>query len=324
MSFKEEFKKLDSIIKNAKSILLTIHPRPDADALGSAFALRSYLEQKFPNLNIKIYTTDQPGKQLAQLFKEYKVVNEFSYNDFDSFIFLDRGSIFYELGFDKKLLKKQFLNKIANIDHHNKGALIPDALNIVDSKSSATCEIIYDFFKSIEFKLDFKTAQYLLNGIFADTGGFRHSNTSPKTLEVASHLMRNGASITKVNRVLFANKSLDTLKLWGIALERAQLNKKTGMAVSFITKEDLEKCNATIHDLGGISEMLNTISGSKFSLVLSERPNNKVKASLRSDEHKKIDVSEIARKFKGGGHKLSSGFEIDGKLKKIDGAWVIE
>jgi bifunctional oligoribonuclease and PAP phosphatase NrnA len=324
MSFQEEFEKLSAILGDAKNVLIVTHPRPDADALGSAFAMRNYLEKTYPLINATIYTLDQPSNQLAKLFADYKVKNEFNYNDFDSFIFLDRGSIFYELGFDKELLNPKYLNKLVNIDHHNKGTLIPDALNIVDSSASATCEIIYDFLKHVSYKLDFCIAQFLLNGIFADTGGFRHSNTSPKTLEIASLLMRNGASITKVNRVLFANKSLDTLKLWGIALERAQLNKKTGMAVSFITEEDLKKCNATIHDLGGISEMLNTISGSKFSLVLSERPNNKVKASLRSDEHKKIDVSEIARQFKGGGHKLSSGFEIDGKLKLIDGDWVIE
>lgn len=323
-SYKEKFNQLSVILKNAKSVLLTIHPRPDADALGAAFAFRSFLEETFSKINVAIYTVDQPGKQLEKLFNDYKVINEFAYADYDTFIFLDRGSIFYELGFDKKLLTSEYLNKIVNIDHHNKGGIIPNALNIVDSKTSATCEIIYDFFKQISFKLDFRVAQFLLNGIFADTGGFRHSNTSPKTLEIASSLMRDGASITKINRVLFTNKSLDTLKLWGIALERAQLNKKTGMAVSFITKEDLEKCHATIHDLGGISEMLNTISGSKFSLVLSERPNNKVKASLRSDEHKKIDVSEIARMFKGGGHKLSSGFEINGKLKLVDGAWTIQ
>ncbi len=324
MSFQEEFKKLSIILRDAKSILIVIHPRPDADALGSAFAMRSYLEETFPAIKVVIYTIDQPGNQLGKLFNDYSVENEFKYENFDSFIFLDRGSVFYELGFDKKLLNKKYQNKLVNIDHHNKGTLIPDALNIVDSSASATCEIVYDFLKSTSFKLNFQIAQFLLNGIFADTGGFRHSNTSPKTLEIASVLMRNGASITKVNRVLFANKSLDTLKLWGIALERAQLNKKTGMAASFITQADLKKCNATIHDLGGISEMLNTISGSKFSLVLSERPNNKVKASLRSDEHKKIDVSEIARQFKGGGHKLSSGFEIDGKLKFVEGEWIIE
>ena len=324
MSFQKEFGQLSTILESAKSILITIHPRPDADALGSAFALRGYLEKAFPETKVTIYTLDQPGKQLAKLFDSYKILNSFKYEDFDSFIFLDRGSVFYELGFDKKLLTAKYSGRLVKIDHHNQGGLIPKALNIVDSKTSATCEIIYDFFKQVSFNLDFRVAQFLLNGIFADTGGFRHSNTSPKTLEIASTLMRNGASITKVNRVLFTNKSLDTLKLWGIALERAKLNEKTGMAVSFITKDDLKKCNATIHDLGGISEMLNTISGSKFSLVLSERPNNKVKASLRSDEHKKIDVSEIARQFKGGGHKLSSGFEIEGKLKLIDGDWVIK
>jgi len=96
------------------------------------------------------------------------------------------------------------------------------------------------------------------------------------------------------------------------------------MAVSFITKEDLDRAGASTEDISGISEILNTISDSKFSLVLSEHEQNKVKASLRSDEHKKVDVSRIARKFKGGGHKLSSGFEIKGRLRQVGDSWIIE
>ncbi len=96
------------------------------------------------------------------------------------------------------------------------------------------------------------------------------------------------------------------------------------MAVSFITKEDLKRCGATPHDLDGISEILNTISDSRFALVLSERAQDKIKASLRSEEYKQVDVSAIARQFMGGGHKLASGFEIKGRLRQVGDSWIIE
>ena len=96
------------------------------------------------------------------------------------------------------------------------------------------------------------------------------------------------------------------------------------MVISFLTREDLKKCNASKSDASGIAEVLNTISGSKFSLVLYESRPNIIKASLRSDEHKGVDVSEIAKRFKGGGHKLASGFEIKGTLKEVKGEWTIE
>jgi phosphoesterase RecJ-like protein len=96
------------------------------------------------------------------------------------------------------------------------------------------------------------------------------------------------------------------------------------MATSFITNKDLEKCGATSDDVSGVSEILNSISEAKFSLVLSERDDNKVKGSLRSEEYKGVDVSKIARQFKGNGHKLASGFEIEGRIQKNKDGWTVE
>jgi len=320
----EKFGALDQMLHNISNPLLVIHPRPDADALGTVFAFGEYLKNRIKNANLKLFCVDKPGAPYETLFPVHKLSNKKGpLHKHDALFFLDRGDIFYKLDFHKKIEKLKKKPKIVNIDHHPH-TFIPKALNILDTKASATAEIIYRFFDHVQYDFDSKTAQYLLNGIYADTGGFRHNNTSPESLEISGTLVRKGASIIKVNRALYANKSLNTLKLWGVALERAQVNHQTGMAVSFITKEDLARAGATTEDISGISEILNTISDSKFSLVLSEREQNKVKASLRSDEHKKVDVSKIARQFKGGGHKLSSGFEIKGRLRQVGNSWIIE
>ncbi len=318
----EQFIELMNALKGIKTPLLVTHPKADADALGSVFSFAEILKNEF-HLKSKIFTPDKPGEIFEGLFPIYKIENDFKIEEHDSIIFLDRGSLYYDFKFNEKINKSGEKIKVINIDHHPQST-ITNALNLTDISASATCEIIYRFMNYFNMNINPKLAQYLLNGIYADTGGFRHNNTSPLTLEISSDLLRKGASITKINRGLFSNKSLNTLKLWAIALERAQINPKTGMATSFITNEDLEKCGATIEDTAGVSEILNSISESKFSLVLSERDDNKIKASLRSEEYKGVDVSKIARQFKGGGHKLASGFEIEGKLRKNKDGWTIE
>ncbi|MEA2007450.1 MAG: bifunctional oligoribonuclease/PAP phosphatase NrnA [Patescibacteria group bacterium] len=321
--FEEKFESLSRVFDKIQNPLLIIHPKPDADALGCSFALANFLNKKKNIKKADIFSVDEPAKDVSALFPVSEIKNTFKIDRHDALIFLDRVDLFYKLEVAEAMKKLEKPPMILAIDHHP-NSFIPKSLTLLDTKAAATSEIIFRFFNHIGHDINHKVAQYLLNGIYADTGGFRHNNTTAQSLEISSQLMRKGASITKVHRALFANKSLNTLKLWGVALERAQVNQKTGMAVSFITKKDLKRCGATPHDLNGISEILNTISDSKFALVLYERAQDKIKASLRSEEYKQVDVSEIARQFMGGGHKLASGFEIKGHLRQIGDNWIIE
>lgn len=318
----KKFEELNNALRESKTPLFIVHPQPDADALGAAFCLANFIKNKFQT-TADIFSIDSPDKTQIALFPANEIKNKIQLKKYDLLAFIDRGDVFYKLGFDKKIESLPSKPKLANIDHHFH-TFIPNALNILDTNCSATAEIVFRFLDYIDFEIDQKNAQYLLNGIYSDTGGFRHNNTSAKSLEIAATLLRKGARLERINRALFANKSINTLKLWSIALERAKINPKTGMVVSFITKEDLKKHGASENEISGISEILNTITESNFSLVLSEREKNKIKASLRSEEYKGIDVSEIAREFKGGGHKLASGFEIKGRLIQVGDSWIIE
>ena len=101
----------------------------------------------------------------------------------------------------------------------------PDIV-VSDEKYSSVCEILFDFFDFHRIEINRKISEYLLLGILGDTGIFQHANTTPKVMEMAANLMRRGRSLSKIIQLIFKNKSLETLKLWGRAMERAEINPK--------------------------------------------------------------------------------------------------
>jgi len=324
------FYELQDIIQQYNSFLLIVHPHPDADALGAAFSLRSYIHKqtgskKKKTKTTEIYSLDLPMANLASLFDFKKITTKLNLEGKEVVIFLDRGDVYHLLKFPQKIAaSNKPPRKIVNIDHHLNTRL-DNALNIRDTKASSTSEIIYRFFQTVGFSPTPTEAQYLLSGIWFDTGGFKHSNTSAEVLKIAGELMRQGASLNKIIRAASADKPLNVLRLWGLALKRAQINKQ-GIVYSYLTKKDLQEKGVKPEELNAsyLSELLNTIANTKFSIMLTENADNTIKASLRSEEHKKTDVAKIARRFLGGGHKLASGFEIKGKIKPTKDGFLIE
>ncbi|MDO8529152.1 MAG: DHHA1 domain-containing protein, partial [bacterium] len=208
------------------------------------------------------------------------------------------------------------------IDHHPDITLEGD-VNILESSVSSVCEIIYSFFKFFNIKITKEIATFLMVGILGDTGSFQHSNTGAEVMNIASELMKKGASLFKIVEAIFANKKLSTLKLWGRAFEKAIINPKNNMIITVLTEEDIKECEASTEDIAQVASILNTVPGTKFSLILSQREGDLVKGSLRSEEYKGVDVSEIAHQFGGGGHKLASGFEVKGKIRETEDGWEI-
>jgi phosphoesterase RecJ-like protein len=83
----------------------------------------------------------------------------------------------------------------------------------------------------------------------------------------------------------------------------------------------MQECGATLEDLSGVVNMLNTLPDTTFALLLAEYEPGVIKGSLRSEPHKNVDVSAIAKRLGGGGHKLAAGFEIRGHLIQRHGTW---
>lgn len=305
---RQKFSQIGNLIKKSNKVFIATHERPDPDAIGGLIALGMALGK----LKIKshLFCPDPVTKNLGFFPGVELVTNKLIKDNVDLVIGLDYG--------DWKRIKinKEWPVIIITLDHHPQSGQIGD-IKIVDPHFSSTCEIIYWLLKTMQLDLDKDIATCLLSGIFSDTGGFQHANTSQKVLKVAGKLLLKGARINKISDHITQSKNLASLKVCGLALSKIKKDRQTGMIVSMLSRDDIIKCQASPEDLSGISTILNTVREGKFSLLLAECEKNEIRGSLRSENYKGIDVSQIAKNLGGGGHKLAAGFKIDGKLEEI-------
>jgi phosphoesterase RecJ-like protein len=315
--FSQEFHTLNYVISGSENILLFAHAGPDGDTVGSVLALKEYIKNLGKAADV---ACPDPYPDFLNVISEeqFQLPDHLDLGKYNLIIACD--SVERGFGKIKKTLKENQVTAI--LDHHPDITLEAD-INIVDAGYSSVCEIIYDFFNYNKININRKMATFLMLGIISDTGMFQHSNTTAKVMEIASQLMKKGAPISKIVESTFSNKNIATLKLWGRAFEKAKINQENGMIISVLTQKDLAECEAGTEDVSQVASILNTVPGTKFSLILSEREGGLVKGSLRSEEYKGVDVSKIAATFGGGGHKLASGFEVHGKIIETETGWEI-
>ncbi|MDD2766850.1 MAG: bifunctional oligoribonuclease/PAP phosphatase NrnA [Candidatus Moranbacteria bacterium] len=317
-NFFSEFHTLKYIIEQSERILLFAHSRPDPDTVGANLALAEYIENCGKHVDIACFDAF-PDSLRPLLDGVFFHPDQLDLTNYDAVIASDS----VDRGFDK--IKHLFSEQqvIVLIDHHPDISLSGDVI-IIDPEYSSSSEILYLFLSTEEINITKTIAKMLLTGILFDTGGLQHSNVSPHVVEIVSELVKKGAPLEKITQTIFTKKTIGALKLWGRAFEKARFSRESGMLVTAITREDIKECQASVEDIYQVSSILSAVPDTKFALVLSERDDDTIRASIRSGEGAGVDVSAIAHQFGGGGHKLASGFEIQGKLLTTDTGWIIQ
>lgn len=336
MNYKK-IKKLHSLIHCSHSILLAAPVNPDADSLGSVLAFYWGIKKNYPDKKILFYALKMPF--YLNFLPGIKKIQKNQYNPKSLYGFSDNLNqslavkIDLIITFDAGDLKRipllantteqttGFL-KIVNIDHHKNG--FPNHhLNIIKKEYSAAAQIVFDIFTDLKWKIDKDIATCLLAGIIYDTASFQHSSATPKTLETAAELMRQGANLYKISQNIL-NYKMPTvyLKAYGKLLKKAK-KRKDGLIVSALSCREIKKIKIQEAEFGRIASLLSTVPKSKYSLILIEKKKGEIKGSLRTEKNRGIDVSEIAKTFGGGGHKLAAGFTINGRLIETKKGWKI-
>lgn len=316
------FDKLFSKIKNHQNFLLMIHEDPDGDTLSASVAF--YIALKSLNKNVSMLCKDEIPKPFLFLPEIQKIKKDILFGDFEVIIVIDCGDL-KRTGFPDRLKKfARIFKNLINIDHHPKNDLSKIAnLNFCNQNASSASEIVWEVLKEMKIEPTREISTAILCGIYTDTGGFKHSNTSTKTLEVSSELLRYGAQLKKITKNVSLNKSVASLRLWGVALTRLRKNQVLQIVTSVITREDLQNCGASYFDLAGVVNLMNAIPDSKAAILFFETPEGSIRASLRTEKDN-VDIAQIARLFGGGGHKKAAGFTIEGDLKLNGKYWEIE
>ncbi len=298
-------------LKTATKLALVSHPNPDGDTLGAAMAFAEYLQSM--GKEVKIFCAT-PASEKFGFLKNIHLVNcdPGVFAELDTIAVLDCGDLRYASIAD---IAKDHTATIINIDHHatneNYGHF-----NMVIVGAASTTEVVYNFFKINNIHITPTMATALLTGLITDTDNFSNSATSYTSLTASSELLRLGANWTIIHRSLVQNKSIAILKLWGLILSRLSKKESIDMAYTYLTIQDMIQYGINDDDVEGVSNFLNKMDGAKISLFIKETADGKIKGSFRttSDE---VDVSALAKKMGGGGHKKAAGFTTDGTIENV-------
>ncbi|MCL2350694.1 MAG: DHHA1 domain-containing protein, partial [Defluviitaleaceae bacterium] len=188
-----------------------------------------------------------------------------------------------------------------NIDHHVSNTRFAK-LNYVDALVSSTCELIFGIITMfVPITKDMAESIYL--GIITDTGSFRYPSTSPHTMEIVATLMRTGIDFANIQQMVMHNRSRVEIAIFTRAMQNLKYTDNGHIAYTSLSAAEMQAVGAEFSDLEGIAEQLLNISDIKASILLTERPGGRVKASFRS---RGADVNKVAGCLCGGGHKYAA------------------
>lgn len=297
------FEKIKEKIEEAKNILLIGHINPDGDTIGAGTALLLALRKYYPNKVIDFVLQDNiPNNitflEVTSLIKKVDDIDE----KYDLTIFVDTASL-NRAGECVKFSEGSY--KI-NIDHHISNPNYGD-INIVDSKSASTCEIIFKLLEELNYDIDKHIGECLYLGIVNDTGNFTHSNVTKDTLEIAKKLVEIGVDNNYIVTNFLKKKSYNRLKLLADALTNFKFNESKKFIYYFMPYKVLEKYGGDKSETEGIVEELMNYDKAEVALFLREEKDGIIKGSMRSKNE--IDVNKIASIFEGGGHSKAAGFK---------------
>ncbi|MBM6828136.1 bifunctional oligoribonuclease/PAP phosphatase NrnA [Anaerotignum lactatifermentans] len=291
-------------IARANTIQIAGHTNPDGDAIGACLAMGAALVAagKKVTVLLEAYAPKYTVIPNGHLVKAAE-------GPADLFLALDCG--------DEGRLGQaaEWFHQAAytiNIDHHGSNTRYGQ-MNYVEGDASSTCEIVYGFLEG-NYEIDRDMASGLYAGLIYDTGGFRHSSTSPETMRIAGELMKKGIPFTEIYNRFFDSRSFSELKIMGQALENAALFFDGKVVCATVTTEEIVRCHGTNKELDAIINYLNGVQGTAVACFLYEKTPTEVKASFRGKDG--YDVCALAQKFGGGGHVKAAGCTIAAPIEK--------
>jgi phosphoesterase RecJ-like protein len=228
----------------------------------------------------------------------------------DSIVVLDTGT-FSQLGEFGEFIRKALV-PIAVVDHHRTQDDL-GGLAFVDISSESTGRLTHEIITALGVPVSARAADFLFAAVATDTGWFRHPNASAATFALAEELVKCGANPTRLYEQLYEAAPLARFKLHGVALSRLTVVAGGQIAYTEIYLRDYAATGAVPGDTEELINYPRSIEGVEVALVFIEQPEGGTKVSFRA--RSRVDVSKLAEKYGGGGHRLASGARLPGTLE---------
>ena len=292
------------------------HENPDADTIGSCFALIETLRL----LGKKAYPAccDRIPASLAFMTggnREFHIEN--APEDFtpEYYISVDVAST-AQFGSYREYASRINLSLDHHATHENFSKYY-----LTDAHAAACAEIVYHIInRLLSGNIPERIVSLLYAALAADTGGFRYANTTPVTHKIAASLIEKGASPAEICRNLFECKTKTALAAEAFAM--ANVSYRCGGKISYvkITKSDKLTHGFEDEDTYDDINVIRRVDGVKVAILMREKDDGTYKISTRSAGE--VDVSKICAIFGGGGHAGAAGCSVtpetaDSALERI-------
>lgn len=316
---------LRETLASPKTVLITAHRSPDADAMGSALALYNVLLKLGHKVSVVVpdsfpgFLAWMKGAGEVKFFQEQRGQGTRIIGKAEVVFCLDYNNL-ERIGEMGPLIQKTNATTVL-IDHHIDPSDNFDFI-LSDTAASSTAELIFRFLRSMSWDhfIDVDVAECIYAGIMTDTGSFRFSSTSAQTHRITAELIEIGLEPNKVHSAIFDNYRFDRLKLIGHALsEKLEFDPELGVSIISLSLEEKTRYNHSKGDTEGLVNYGLSIKGARLAVFLSEE-SDFVKLSFRSKGD--VDVNVLARAhFNGGGHKNAAGgklvMDLEAALKQL-------
>jgi phosphoesterase RecJ-like protein len=302
-------------IRSHDRFLIVTHENPDGDALGSILAMKLALDQLGKDSVMYLYgdaplPAEYSFMPLAELRRRLP-------DDWRERVLLALDCANESrIGPDPELLEGAPL--VVDIDHHHDNSRF-GAVNLIVPNASSTGEVLRDVFAELGVEITPEIAEALYIALVTDTGRFQYSNTTAKALRLAAELVDAGADVHRIFRGVYETVQFAKLKLLARALERATIYDGGRVVVSYLLRSDFTDIGAAEAYSEGIIDFLRAVEGADMAALIREPPRSDGPArrvSLRASNDE-LDVSAIARKSGGGGHRQAAGFSSDASIEEI-------
>lgn len=288
-----------------KKIVVIGHARPDGDCIGSQVALARVLQQR--GIETICANPDAVPRRLsflAQGMRFLKTDDLLPIAGEYQAVFVDCA----DHGRAGERLRKAFPSPLMAVDHHlSNGGFTPN--NFIDPHASATCEILAGIFLDNGYTIDTQTAQALYAGILTDTGQFRFNSTTQATFEIASAMLRCGVKPAEVGYHIYERESLGKVRLLQRFLSSLTMECGGRVCIGFLPVGVFEETGTSAEDTEGLVDYARMIDGVDIGVLIENRADKSVKASLRAKEPD-YRVDQVAALFNGGGHACAAGLNL--------------
>lgn len=297
---------LDISIKNSKNILIVSHINPDGDTLGSMCGLYFLIKDNYKKKCDMVAVSKIPETYnflpAIELVKNIEDID--TSREYDLVINVDVASL--DRCSDAQILFCKAKDTV-NIDHHETNPNY-GRVNIVEPYAAAASEVTAGIAKSLKWTISKDCAICLYTGIVTDTGCFKFSNTTKRTLEYSGELLSCGVNPADIYQKCYESSSKDMVLFQSYCVNKAVFLNDDKIVYTTVYKKDLEKFNYNGEDFtDGLTEKLRAIKTTEIAFVIKEIGSNLSKVSMRSKEK---NIAQVCSVFGGGGHKLAAGSVI--------------